>query len=132
MFAVARLASYVSPTGLIPGANHVHCSAARQASIRALSTMSAAEQRIYDKLVSHFNASKVVVEDQSGSIANGYAHWAHASGGCGEKYAVLIVSQQFAGLSMLKQHKLVTAALKDEIAIMHALRIFTQEKEENE
>ena len=55
---------------------------------------------------------------------------AHTIGGCGEKYAVLIVSQQFAGLSMLKQHKLVTAALKDEIAGMHALRIFTQEKEE--
>ena len=46
-----------------------HFRAARQTAVRALSSMSAAEQRIYDKLVSHFNASKVVVEDQSGNVA---------------------------------------------------------------
>ncbi|KAI0321891.1 bola-like protein [Amylostereum chailletii] len=45
------------------------------------------------------------------------------SGGCGDKYAVLIVSEAFAGKSTLARHRMVNEILKDEIAQIHA---FTQ------
>lgn len=41
-------------------------------------------------------------------------------GGCGQAFQATIVSPQFAGLSSLKRHRLVNAALKDEIATIHA------------
>ncbi|UNI17449.1 hypothetical protein JDV02_003790 [Purpureocillium takamizusanense] len=42
------------------------------------------------------------------------------SGGCGQAFTTLIVSPQFQGLTSLKRHRLVNAALKDEIAAIHA------------
>ncbi|CCX35424.1 Uncharacterized bolA-like protein C8C9.11 [Taphrina deformans PYCC 5710] len=58
---------------------------------------------------SRLNASHVEIED--------------ISGGCGQAYEVVIVSPEFAGKRTLQRHKLVNAALKDEIAAVHA---FTQ------
>lgn len=43
-----------------------------------------------------------------------------AAGGCGQAFTTVIVSPQFQGLSSLKRHRLVNAALKDEIAAIHA------------
>ncbi|KFH45746.1 Uncharacterized-like protein [Hapsidospora chrysogenum ATCC 11550] len=42
------------------------------------------------------------------------------SGGCGQAFTSLIVSPQFQGLNSLKRHRLVNAALKEEIASIHA------------
>ncbi|KAL2023738.1 hypothetical protein VTK56DRAFT_1452 [Thermocarpiscus australiensis] len=42
------------------------------------------------------------------------------SGGCGQSFTCLIVSPEFAGKNSLKRHRLVNAALKDEIAQIHA------------
>ena len=42
------------------------------------------------------------------------------SGGCGQAYEVVIVSDQFEGMPMLKRHRLVNDRLKHEIAAMHA------------
>ncbi|GAB1317576.1 hypothetical protein MFIFM68171_07786 [Madurella fahalii] len=42
------------------------------------------------------------------------------SGGCGQSFTSLIVSPEFAGKNSLKRHRLVNAALKDEIAQIHA------------
>ncbi|KYK54751.1 BolA domain-containing protein [Drechmeria coniospora] len=42
------------------------------------------------------------------------------AGGCGQAFSVLIVSPQFQALSSLKRHRLVNAALKEEIASIHA------------
>ncbi|KDN37586.1 bola-like protein [Tilletiaria anomala UBC 951] len=42
------------------------------------------------------------------------------SGGCGQAYDVVIVSEAFEGLTTLKRHRLVNESLKDEIAQMHA------------
>lgn len=42
------------------------------------------------------------------------------SGGCGQAYDVMIVSDVFEGLPTLKRHRLVNDRLKDEIAQMHA------------
>ncbi|KAF4126026.1 BolA-like protein [Geosmithia morbida] len=42
------------------------------------------------------------------------------SGGCGQAFTTLIVSPRFQGLTSLKRHRLVNAALKEEIASIHA------------
>lgn len=55
------------------------------------------------------DASTVKVEDMSG--------------GCGQAFAVVIVSEVFAGKNKLMRHRLVNNALKEEIAGIHA---FTQ------
>lgn len=45
------------------------------------------------------------------------------SGGCGQAFVVIIVSDVFKGKNKLMRHRLVNNALKDEIAVIHA---FTQ------
>ncbi|EST07990.1 BolA protein [Kalmanozyma brasiliensis GHG001] len=42
------------------------------------------------------------------------------SGGCGQAYDVVIVSDAFDGLNTLKRHRMVNELLKDEIAQLHA------------
>ncbi|PWN49512.1 bola-like protein [Violaceomyces palustris] len=42
------------------------------------------------------------------------------SGGCGQAYDVVIVSDAFEGLPTLKRHRMVNDLLKDEIAQLHA------------
>lgn len=45
------------------------------------------------------------------------------SGGCGQAFAVIIVSPLFKGKNKLMRHRLVNTSLKEEIASIHA---FTQ------
>ncbi|XP_014286619.1 bolA-like protein 3 [Halyomorpha halys] len=47
------------------------------------------------------------------------------SGGCGAMYEILVEAPQFKGLTIVKQHRLITEALKEEIKDMHGLRIHT-------
>lgn len=56
------------------------------------------------------------------------------AGGCGQAFQATIVSPQFAGLNSLKRHRLVNAALKDEIARIHAwtAKCLTPEQWESE
>ncbi|KAL2255749.1 hypothetical protein VTK26DRAFT_2762 [Humicola hyalothermophila] len=42
------------------------------------------------------------------------------SGGCGQAFTSLVVSPEFEGKNSLKRHRLVNAALKNEIAQIHA------------
>lgn len=42
------------------------------------------------------------------------------SGGCGQSFKAFVVSPQFNGLTSIKRHRLVQAALKEEIAKIHA------------
>ncbi|KAF8064165.1 bola protein [Lyophyllum atratum] len=42
------------------------------------------------------------------------------SSGCGENYAIVLVSEAFEGLSTLKKHRLINELLKAQIAQMHA------------
>ncbi|WPH00430.1 BolA protein [Acrodontium crateriforme] len=42
------------------------------------------------------------------------------SGGCGQMLEAIIVSPQFAKKTTLARHRLVNAALKEEIAVIHA------------
>lgn len=52
------------------------------------------------------------------------------TGGCGQSFTALIVSPQFAGLNSLKRHRTVNAALRDEIAAIHAWSARCQTPEE--
>ncbi|KAK4157723.1 bola protein [Chaetomidium leptoderma] len=52
------------------------------------------------------------------------------SGGCGQAFTSLIVSPEFAGKNSLKRHRLVNAALKVEIAQIHAWSAKCQTPEE--
>lgn len=49
------------------------------------------------------------------------------SGGCGQAFAVIIVSDVFLGKNKLARHRLVNASLKDEISQIHAFtqKVFT-------
>ncbi|XP_014254644.1 bolA-like protein 3 [Cimex lectularius] len=47
------------------------------------------------------------------------------SGGCGAMFEIAIQAPQFKGLPIVKQHRLVTEALKEEIKDMHGFRIHT-------
>jgi len=44
------------------------------------------------------------------------------AGGCGSFYAITIASQAFNGLPIVKQHKLVTETLRQEIQGIHGLQ----------
>ncbi|KDN50013.1 hypothetical protein RSAG8_01349, partial [Rhizoctonia solani AG-8 WAC10335] len=70
------------------------------------------EQAVFEKLNARFQPSSLDVED--------------VSGGCGTFYAISITSAAFKGLPMVKQHKLVTEELKQEIAGFHGLQIKTK------
>ncbi|KAJ7623285.1 bola protein [Roridomyces roridus] len=52
------------------------------------------------------NCQHIEIEDQSS--------------GCGENYAILLVSEDFEGKSTLARHRWINELLKDEIAQMHA------------
>ncbi|EMG48917.1 hypothetical protein G210_0437 [Candida maltosa Xu316] len=62
-----------------------------------------------DIIASRLQANLVQVEDMSG--------------GCGQAFAVIIVSPLFQGKNKLARHRLVNSSLKSEIASIHA---FTQ------
>ncbi|KAH8153693.1 uncharacterized protein LAJ45_02506 [Morchella importuna] len=52
------------------------------------------------------------------------------SGGCGQMFEAVIVSQEFAKKTSLMRHRLVNSALKDEISRVHAWtqKCFTEEE----
>ncbi|KAJ8086342.1 hypothetical protein PM082_005165 [Marasmius tenuissimus] len=75
------------------------------------SGLSEGEQHIYSKLTEKFSPSQLQVQD--------------VSGGCGSFYAITIASDAFKGLTMVKQHRLVTETLKKEIDGIHGLQIKT-------
>jgi stress-induced morphogen len=48
------------------------------------------------------------------------------SGGCGTMYNISVVSEAFAGKSIIKQHQLVTALLKEDIPKWHGFQLVTK------
>ncbi|KAJ7688431.1 bola-like protein [Mycena rosella] len=69
------------------------------------------EQIIHNKLTERFSPSELQIQD--------------VSGGCGTFFAINITSEAFKGLTMVKQHKLVTQTIKEEIEEIHGLQIKT-------
>jgi BolA protein len=78
------------------------------------------QTRIRQKLVAAFAPSLLEIKDDSKKHAGHAGH--HAEGET--HFAVMIVSEKFAGLGLLARHRLVYDALKDELAErVHALNI---------
>lgn len=76
------------------------------------SSLTLSERKIQKILDTSFpNAKSIEVKD--------------ISGGCGAMYEIFVEAPQFKGLTIVKQHKLITQALKEEIKDMHGLRIHT-------
>lgn len=78
------------------------------------------EQYLKEKLIEKLNAVHVEVVDESD--------------GCGGKFSAIIVSEQFAGKSLLQRHRLVNTALAEELKTIHAFsqKTFTPEQWDNE
>lgn len=75
--------------------------------------MKTSETTITDLLRKRFpNAKNILVED--------------TSGGCGQMFSVLVESEDFKNLSVLKQHKMVYDTLDNEIKIAHGLHLTTR------
>lgn len=71
-----------------------------------------AEKHIFEKLSSNLSPLMLHVQD--------------ISGGCGSMYAINIISDEFNGLSMIKQHRIVNEVLKEEIKGWHGLQLKTK------
>ena len=69
------------------------------------------EKDIEDILKKEFSPQKMLVQD--------------VSGGCGSFYSIVIASSKFNGISTVKAHRLVNAALKDIIKEIHGLQLRT-------
>lgn len=70
------------------------------------------EKKIFDILHEHFEPKNLQVKD--------------VSGGCGSMFAILVESEKFKGIPMIKQHRLVNEVLKDEIAKWHGIQLKTK------
>ncbi|KAL2161781.1 hypothetical protein VTH06DRAFT_7565 [Thermothelomyces fergusii] len=76
------------------------------------SYLSEGESQIWDILAAEFAPTQLVVQD--------------ISGGCGSMYGIEICSEKFRGLSMLKQQRLVNAALGDLLKEWHGVQLKTR------
>jgi stress-induced morphogen len=77
------------------------------------------ENSIREKLAQAFAPAKLQVVNDS------HHHAGHASSpGTGEShFSVMVVSEAFAGKSRLERHRMVNAALAEELKTVHALAI---------
>ena len=77
------------------------------------------ETAIRDKLAQAFAPAEL-------QVVNDFHHHAghHSSPGTGEShFSVIVVSDAFAGKSRLERHRMVNAALAEELKTVHALAI---------
>ncbi|KAJ3007718.1 hypothetical protein HKX48_008965 [Thoreauomyces humboldtii] len=70
------------------------------------------ERTLHEKLANQLQASKLTVSD--------------ISGGCGSMFAIQIASPMFRGVSLVKQHRMVTDLLQEDIKGMHGIQIKTE------
>ena len=93
---------------------------------------SAGEALLVDILKSSFPKAKYIeVQDISGkSVTVNYScniiMFCLCLGGCGAMYEIFVETIEFRGLNIVKQHRLVTDALKTQIKDMHGVRIHTK------
>jgi stress-induced morphogen len=89
------------------------------------------EQHILDKLDDRFRPTELMVQDVSGHCQHSnhptveLTIFIPDTGGCGTFYAITIASRDFNGLTKVKQHKLVTETLKQEIEQIHGLQVIS-------
>ncbi|EPE05454.1 hypothetical protein F503_02193 [Ophiostoma piceae UAMH 11346] len=71
-----------------------------------------AESHVWDLLVAEFDPKELSVRD--------------ISGGCGSMYGIEISSEKFRGANMLKQQRMVNAALGDLVKSWHGVQLKTR------
>ncbi|XP_059307923.1 protein BOLA2 [Lycium ferocissimum] len=71
--------------------------------------MGVTKEQVESSLTAKLNASHLEVIDMSG--------------GCGAKFSVVVVSEQFEGKRLLERHRMVNGALAEEMKEIHALSI---------
>ena len=82
--------------------------------------LSPAVQAIRDKLITELEAIEVTVID------NSWQHAGHSGAGGGSHLHITVVSPKFEGIGLLDQHRMVQAALKNEMGfLIHALELKT-------
>lgn len=74
--------------------------------------LSEGESQVWDILSAEFAPTELIVQD--------------ISGGCGSMYGIEIGSEKFRGLNMLKQQRLVNAALGDLLKEWHGVQLKTR------
>ena len=74
--------------------------------------MTDGEAAVWDLLQTEFSPTSLVVQD--------------VSGGCGSMYSIDITAEKFRGLNMLKQQRIVNAALADMVKEWHGLQLRTR------
>ncbi|KAK4097608.1 bola-like protein [Parathielavia hyrcaniae] len=74
--------------------------------------LSEGESQVWDRLIAEFAPTELVVQD--------------ISGGCGSMYGIEVCSEKFRGLNMLKQQRLVNAALGDFLKEWHGVQLKTR------
>ncbi|XP_057368255.1 bolA-like protein 3 [Daphnia carinata] len=79
----------------------------------------------HPRVISAGEASLVEVLKQKFPKAK-YIEVQDISGGCGAMYEIYVETLDFKGLNTIKQHRLVTEALKQQIKDMHGVRIHTK------
>lgn len=77
------------------------------------------EDQIKSKLARAFAPSSLEVVNDS----QRHAHHHHSPGGGESHFSVVVVSDAFAGKSRLERHRMVNAALAEELKTVHALAI---------
>ncbi|CZT24875.1 related to AIM1  len=93
-------------------ANQRHYSTPASSPVEAPEYLDANEAKIFATIKEALQPTKLEVQD--------------VSGGCGSMYALDIVSEQFAGLSVIKQHRMVNKILGDEIKKWHGVQLKTK------
>ncbi|KAK3718125.1 hypothetical protein LTR37_005240 [Vermiconidia calcicola] len=80
-------------------------------SVEAPDYLSEGELKVFKKIKETLQPTKLEVQD--------------ISGGCGSMYALDIVSDQFKGLTVIKQHRLVNKVLGDDMKAWHGVQMKT-------
>lgn len=74
--------------------------------------MTDGESQVWDKVVAELDPTQLVVQD--------------ISGGCGSMYFIDVSSERFRGLNMLKQQRMVNAALGELVKEWHGVQLKTR------
>ena len=92
-------------------------------SFNSFSTEISKENAIDSTEISKENAIETKLREV---VAATHVNVEDISGGCGSMYKIFVVSPEFEGLALEKQHRLVQKAIAGEIADMHGLTLKTQ------
>ncbi|KAK6152408.1 hypothetical protein DH2020_015043 [Rehmannia glutinosa] len=91
--------------------------------------MAVTKEQVESTLNSKLNPSHLVISPFPSHVYAGdcliffFSEVIDTSGGCGASFAIEIVSEQFEGKRLLERHRIVNAALVEEMKQIHALSI---------